>query len=442
MLGRAVPQRRPNIVFFLFDDLGSAELGCYGQKLIETPNVDRFAARSTKFTDCYAGGAVCAPSRSVLMTGLHTGHTPIRANAGTVPIYLEDVTIASVLQKAGYATGAFGKWSLGDAGTAGAATKKGFDEFFGYLHQTHAHDYYTEYLRDGEAKYPLPGNLNGQHKQYTADIIHGRALEFLNKNHERPFFLYDCTTLPHGDFNPPDDKPYSNKPWAQRDRNYAAMVTRADRHFGQILARLKELKVDDNTIVFVTSDNGGNRGGKGGSDFFHANGGLRGYKGSVYEGGLRVPMIVNWPGHTRAGAVNHFPWYFADFFPTATELAGLPAPKGLDGVSVVPSLEGRRQQREGLYWEQHDYNRKTGKLVDIQQAARLGNWKGVRPEPGAPLELYNLAADPGEKIDVAAKQPKLVKRFEEYLTAQHSEPRPHDTGNWEYTDEEARRKGS
>ncbi|HWB98886.1 MAG TPA: arylsulfatase, partial [Bryobacteraceae bacterium] len=402
--------------------------------LIQTPNVDRFSRNATKFTDCYAGGAVCAPSRSVLMTGLHTGHTPVRANAGTVPILPEDVTIASVLQQAGYATGAFGKWALGDAGTTGAATRKGFDEFFGYLHQTHAHDYYTEYLRDGEAKYPLPGNAHGKRGQYTADVIQERALKFLRANRSKPFFLYACTTLPHGDFDPPDDRPYSDRDWPASEKNYAAMVTRADRHLGQILSLLQELKLDDQTVVFVASDNGGTGGaGRKAGDFFHSNGALRAVKGTVYEGGIRVPMLVRWPGHTKAGAVSGFPWYFADFFPTASQIAGLPAPKGLDGISVVPALEGKPQKREGgLYWEQHGYSRKTEKLTNMQQAARLGDWKGVRPKPGAALELYNLREDIGEQKNLAAEHPELARRFEEYLKAQHVEPRPHNTGNWGY----------
>lgn len=432
--------RKPNIVFILLDDLGYGDVGCYGQTKIQTPNIDRLATQGTRFTDCYAGGAVCAPSRSVLMTGLHTGHTPVRANAGTVPILPQDVTIAELLKNAGYATGAFGKWSLGDAGSTGAATRKGFDEFFGYLHQTHAHDYYPEYLRDGEKKFLLPGNAGGKHGQYSADLIQERALHFIQSNKDQPFFLYSCSTLPHGDFDPPNDKPYTDRDWPQPEKNYAAMVTRADKHVGEILTSLKSLKLEDDTVVIFASDNGGTGGEGRDVHFFNSTGPFRGQKGTLYEGGVRVPAIVRWNERVAKGVTSHFPWAFCDFFPTALEIAGLAARSGLDGISIVPTLLGKKQDRPPLYWEQHGYNRKTEQLTGMIQAARLDQWKAVRRSPQAPLEIYDLSTDLGEKKNLASAKPEIASKMDAILRSQHGEPRPHNTGTWEYTDKEATKK--
>ncbi|MGH9629489.1 MAG: arylsulfatase, partial [Bryobacteraceae bacterium] len=348
-------RRQPNIVFIMLDDLGSADVGCYGQKKIQTPNIDRLAREGMRFTDCYAGGAVCAPSRCVLMTGLHTGHAAVRANAGTVPLRGEDVTAAEVLKGAGYATGGFGKWGLGDAGTSGEPAKQGFDQFFGYLHQIHAHSYYPEFLWQDGRKYPLQGNREGAREQYSADLIAERALQFVRDHKDGPFFLYAAFTLPHGRFEVPSDAPYSGKHWPQGEKNYAAMVTRADRQIGAILELLEELKLRDETIVFFTSDNGGTSGGGHDVSFFNSNGRLRGQKGQLYEGGIRVPMIVRWPGKVKAGAVNETPWAFCDFLPTAAELAGAQTPRGIDGISVLPELQAKGSLPSGrvLYWEHH-----------------------------------------------------------------------------------------
>ncbi|MBC7928890.1 MAG: arylsulfatase [Bryobacteraceae bacterium] len=435
-LASSATARKPNIVLILLDDAGYADLGCYGQKKILTPNIDRLASEGVRFTDCYAGGAVCAPSRSVLMTGLHTGHTPVRANAATVPLLPSDITVAEVLKKAGYATGAFGKWGLGDADTSGAATRKGFDEFFGYLHQTHAHDYFPEYLRDGEKKFPLQGNEHRGRKQYSADLIHSRALQFIRSSKDRPFFLYSCTTLPHGRFEPPGDEPYTDRDWPQPEKNYAAMLTRADRQVGQILKLLKELNLEKDTVVFLASDNGGTGGEGRDVRFFQSTGVFRAQKGTVYEGGIRVPMIVRWPGRVKAGTVNSSPWAFCDVLPTLAAIAGVQAPAPSDGMSVLPTILGESQQRsKGLYWEQHRYNRKAQRLEGLMQAARLGDWKGVRQAPGAPLEIYNLKTDAGEATDLSGKRPDLREKFEAFLMAEHSEPRLHNNGNWEYANE-------
>jgi arylsulfatase A-like enzyme len=423
--------RRPNIIWFMYDDLGSGGLGCFGQQKIRTPHSDRLAREGTRFTACYAGGSVCAPSRSVLMTGLHLGHTPVRANAQTIPLRNEDLTVAEVLKSAGYATGHFGKWGLGDAGTTGAATRQGFDEFYGYLHQTHAHNYWPEYLRDGEAKHLLPANAGRQKGTYSAPLIARRMEQFIEKNAQRPFFLYASPTLPHALFHPPDNEPYANEPWTKRQRDYAAMVTDADAQLGRLLALLDQHGIAGNTVVFCTSDNGGPADPEG--PFFETNRGLRGYKGSLQEGGLRVPMIVRWPGHVAAGRINTTPWYFADFLPTAAAIAGAKAP-AVDGVSMLPVFEGKPMRRRALYWEQQRWDSKTGILREetLAQAVRLGDWKAIRPAPGKPLELYDLARDPLEQTNVAGTNTKAVTEVEAFLRNARVTPRPHNNGNAEW----------
>jgi arylsulfatase A-like enzyme len=423
----------------MYDDLGYADLGCYGQRHIQTPFSDRLAADGTRFTDCYAGGAVCAPSRSVLMTGLHTGHTPVRANAGTVPLQPSDFTVAELLKSAGYATGGFGKWGLGDADTAGAPHRQGFDEFFGYLHQTHAHNYYTEFLRRNDERVALSGNENGGHKQYSSDLIAERALDFVKRNREKPFFLYATYTLPHAQYNPPSDAPYSDKPWSSIQKNVAAMITRADRHLGDILSLLRDLRLEENTVVFCTSDNGGPPLPENAHEMFRRNGPLRSFKGEVYEGGIRVPMIVRWPGVVKAGRTSDLPWSFCDVLPTFADIAGVPPPKNIDGTSIVSELRGKAtfSLPRWQYWEQNVYNFEQKRLVDdrMQQAARRGEWKAVRPKPSAPMELYNLKNDIGETTDVAAREPRIAKEMEAFLKQAHTAPRAHDNGSrtWKTT---------
>jgi arylsulfatase A-like enzyme len=417
----------------MLDDLGIGDVGCYGQKLIRTPNIDRLAAEGIRYTDCYSGAAVCAPARSVLMTGLHGGHTPVRTNAGTIPILPADVTFPQLLKSAGYTCGGFGKWGLGDAGTTGVPWKHGFDEFFGYLHQIHAHSYYPEFLWNNGEKFPLPGNTGGKREQYSANIIAERSIAFLRKNKDRPFFLYATYTLPHGRYEIPSVEPYADRDWPEIEKTYAAMVTRADSQIGAILSTLKELKLEDNTVVFFTSDNGGVGGGQHTIDFFHSTGKLRGQKGTLYEGGIRVPMIVRWPGRIKRGAVSRFPWAFCDVAPTMAEIAGIkPAPS--DGISIVPAFSGKNPARESLYWEHHVFDRKTNslRLPAMAQAARMGGWKAVRPRSGAPLELYNLAQDESESKNVAAAHPEIAAKVDEFLRTSHTRPRPHDTGSFEY----------
>ena len=375
---------KPNIVFIMADDLGYGHLGCYGQDKIRTPRIDRLATQGMKFTQVYAGCTVCAPSRSVLMTGKHMGHTSVRKNSGSVPLLPNDVTIGEILQEAGYTTGAFGKWGLGEVGSGGEATVQGFDEFFGYYNQIHAHTYYPGHLWWNDNKYPLPGNsprpldgLTGEKRgQYTADEIQTKALDFIRRNKDEPFFCYVPYTIPHTELLPPDEvmQRYEGEfpeptPWVDVRGHYsdqpkprtafAAMVSHMDNHVGQILDLLEELNLADNTIVFFTSDNGGQLRGGPDLEFFKGNGILRSGKSSLYEGGIRVPMIVRWPGHIEANSTSDFPWYFPDVLPTLSEIGGIrkPLPSDIDGLSVLPTLIGEGEadaaqaERAHLYWE-------------------------------------------------------------------------------------------
>lgn len=439
----AAAARKPNIVWIMADDLGIGDLGCYGQKHIQTPNIDSIAAEGMRFTDAYAGCTVCAPSRSTLMTGFHMGHTPIRSNGGGTPIFENEITAAQLLKQAGYATGCFGKWGLGDINTVGVPWKKGFDEFYGYLHQVHAHYFYPQYLFHNEKKDMLPGNENGKRTSYSHDFIAEKALSFIRRNHQQPFFAYVPFTIPHLELLVPEDsmKPYrgkfEEKPYIDKRRHYAdqperracyaGMVSRMDSDVGRILKLLKELKVDDNTIVFFTSDNGGAT-RLWDEEFFSSNGPFRGHKQNFYEGGIRTPMLARWPGKIKPRSVSSHPWYFCDFLPTAAELAGAAAPKGIDGISVVPALTGKKQkQHEYLYWElprTEPGNTGNFRKEKPMAAARIGNWKVIRPAPDAPVELYNLKEDIGEKRNLAAGKPDLAAKYEALLMSARTEPRP------------------
>ena len=437
----AQSRRPPNIVFILADDLGYGDLGCYGQKMIRTPNIDRLAAEGLRFTNCYSGCTVCAPSRNVLMTGRHAGHITVRSNPGGVPILPSDVTVAQVLKSAGYATGGFGKWGLGAIDTPGVPWKHGFDRFFGYLHQVHAHFYYPPYLWDNDRKYPLDGNDNGKRTTYSHDVIAAKALDFIRAHAGRqPFFCYVPFTIPHMEYLVPQDSiaeyhasipevgtlargHYAEQPYPRAA--YAGMITRMDRDVGRIMALLKETKVDGDTIVFFASDNGPIPPPLE-AEYFHSAGPWRGRKQSFYEGGIRVPMIARWPGRIARGATSDLPWYFADFLPTAAEIAGAKTPAGLDGIPVTPTLFGQGEQKKHdfMYWELPPYNAKTGEFPkqDPPQAVRMGDWKAVRPKPNAPLELYNLQHDPAESNNVAAQNPKVMEKIAAYLKTARTEP--------------------
>jgi len=419
----AAEPRRPNIIFILADDLGYGDLGCYGQQRIQTQNIDRLAAEGMRFTQCYAGSTVCAPSRCALMTGLHTGHATVRGNA-LVPLRAQDVTVAEVLKRAGYTTALIGKWGLGEPGTSGVPNRKGFDTFFGYLNQVHAHNYYPDYLWRNEARIKIEGNVvkNGvalKRAQYAPDLFTSEALRFVEQQKDKLFFLYLAYTTPHANnergflegngLEVPSDAPYSDKPWPQVEKNYAAMVTRMDADVGRLLTELKKLGLEENTIVFFSSDNGPHKEGGHDPRFFQSGGPLTGIKRDLFEGGVRVPMIARWPGHIAAGRASDQVWTFWDFLPTAAELAGATAPAGLDGIAVLPTLlgKGEQKQHDFLYWEFHERG--------FQQAVRMGEWKAVRSASGEPLELYDLRTDLAEKHNVAGQQAEIVDRIEEYL---------------------------
>lgn len=415
--------RKPNIVFILLDDLGYADVGCYGQKQILTPHIDSLARDGTRMTDAYAGGTVCAPSRCVLMTGLHGGHARIRANAGTAPIGPDDKTVASWLQQQGYVCGGFGKWGLGDAGSTGVPWKHGFDTFYGYLHQVHAHTYYPQFLWENGEQIPLDG------KQYSADLIAGKSLDFLRRNKDRPFFLYACYTLPHGRFEVPDSRPYESKDWPEGEKKYASMVTRGDTYTGRILALLRELGLERNTLVIFASDNGGVRGEGHELTTFDtmklpSGATLRGQKGTLYEGGIRVPFILRWPGRIKAGVVSDTPVYFADVFATLMNAVDGKTTTYGDGVSVLETL--RKPAERPLVWENHHWTAATKKLrPDYGMAVRIGDWKAVREKPDAPLQVFNLRQDPGETKDLAATSP-FTARLADAMRAQHTPPLPHE----------------
>ncbi len=410
----------PNIVYIMADDMGYGDAGAYGGKEIRTPSIDRLAREGSRFTQVYAGHPVCAPSRNVLMTGLHTGHTTVRNNfspvggvtglgggKGRVPLNDDDLTVAEVLKKAGYTTGMTGKWGLGEPNTSGEPNRQGFDEWFGYLNQRRAHTYYPTFVWLNQGRFDLTGNVGDKPTQYTHDLFTGFALNFLRRHASERFFLYVPYTIPHAAFEVPDLGIYKDLAWPEEKKAIAAMETRLDRDVGLILDLLDELEIADNTIVFFCSDNGAATSIE---EHFKGTGPFREAKGSVYEGGIRTPMIVRWPGKIPAGAVNDSSaWYFADFLPTAAELAEVAIPKNLDGVSVLPTLLGNEQDLTNryLYWESH--------ARGFHQAARRGRFKAVRHGIDQPIELYDLASDVSERMDISAKNSAVLKQFAEYF---------------------------
>jgi arylsulfatase A-like enzyme len=428
----AAADRPPNVVFILADDLGYGDLGCYGQQKIRTPNLDRLAAEGIRFTACYAGSTVCAPSRCALMTGLHTGHCRVRGNGGggsprsNVPLAPDDPCVAEVFKQAGYATALVGKWGLGEEGSTGIPTRKGFDRFYGYLNQHHAHNYYPNFLVRGESREPIPANVPSKvdnvaarRAVYAPDLLLNEAVGFVEANRDRPFFLYFATIAPHannertkheGNGNEvPSDEPYSREPWPQPERDKAAMITRMDRDVGTLLAKLAALGVADNTVVLFASDNGPHKEGGNDPAFFASGGPFRGIKRALADGGIRVPMIVRWPGRAKPGTVSDHVWAFWDFLPTVADLLGRPVPPGLDGHSALPAITGvgTPKEHEFLYWEFHENG--------FRQAVRHRQWKAIRQGPGKPLELYDVIADPRESKDVAKDRPAVVATIEAYL---------------------------
>jgi len=444
----AADTRPPNIVFILADDLGYGDLGCYGQKRIETPHIDRLAKEGMRFTDFYAGCTVCAPSRCVLMTGYHMGHCWVRGNAGQENRQIQclrdqDVTVAEVLRKAGYATALCGKWGLGEEGTAGVPTRQGFDHFFGYLNQHHAHNYYPAYLFRGEQRMPLknvvPGSgefgvgVASEKVQYSADLITAEALAWLDQAKDRPFFLYYAPTLPHANneggregMEVPDLGQYAKTDWPPQQKAHAAMISRLDADVGRLMEKLQQLGLDEKTLVFFSSDNGPHAEGGNDPHFNDSNGPLRGIKRDLTEGGIRVPFIGRWQGKIAAGTTSKQVGGFVDMLPTLAELSGSTGElsKDLDGLSVVPTLLGRpaeQKQHDYLYWAFYE---RGG-----AQAVRQGKWKAVQQPLNTPVRLYDLAADLGEDHDVAAEHPQVARK----LTAAKREAYV-PSENWKFPD--------
>ncbi len=434
--GYAQPVNKPNVIFIMADDLGYGDVGAYGQKLIRTPNIDALAKAGLKFTQFYAGTSVCAPSRSSLMTGQHTGHTPIRGNKeakpeGQFPLKASAYTIAELFKDAGYVTGDFGKWGLGFVGTEGDPNKQGFDQFFGYNCQRLAHDYYPDHLWDNSTRVELPNSLT-KSEVYAPDMIQGKALKFIETNKSKPFFAFMSFTLPHAGLelpendklfleyrdkfkeSPKDVKAVKTEPSLYKGQPYphsayAAMVTRLDDYVGQLVSKLKDLGIEKNTLIVFTSDNGPHVEGGNDPQFFNSGGGFRGVKRDLYEGGIREPMIISWPSVIKAGSVSDHIGAFWDFMPTFADITNQRKPQNIDGISILPVLKGQgtQQKHDYLYWEFHENGGR--------QAVRMGKWKGVKLNAktnfNSPVELYDLEKDPAESRNVAASNPGVVKKI-------------------------------
>ncbi len=422
---------KPNIIYILADDLGYGDLGCYGQDSIKTPDIDKMASEGMRFTDHYAGSTVCAPSRSCLMTGQHTGNTIIRGNK-TVPLRPDDITVAELLKKAGYVTGLMGKWGLGEAGSTGIPNKQGFDCFVGYLNQIHAHNSYPAYLWKNQDTMHLNnkveiipegyakgiGGIAVEKNTHSHDVFTNEAFDFVKANKDTSFFLYLAYTLPHANneawyweaigMEAPDTTLYQNKSWPAAQKAHAAMISYLDKDVGRLLNLLRELKLDKNTLVIFTSDNGPHK--EGGADpvFFDSNGPLTGLKRDLYEGGIRIPMIAWWPGEIKPGQVSSHISAFWDFMPTACEIAGVKPPNNIDGISFLPELLGEDQpEHDYLYWEFFERNGR--------RAVRKGQWKavqyGINQNPDTTIQLFDLSKDIEEKNDVASDNPEIVKEM-------------------------------
>lgn len=439
--------QKPNIIFLIADDAGYGDFGCYGQEIFNTPNIDRMAAEGMLFTAHYSGSTVCAPSRSSLMTGQHTGHTFIRGNKGVEPegqYPLPDSIeiLPELLKKAGYITGGFGKWGLGGPGTEGDPVNQGFDEWFGYNCQSLAHNYYPEYLWHNQDTIFLHGNDDGGTAQFSHDIIHQKALDFIEKNKDNPFFLFLPYTIPHAEILVPEDSlfqkylgkfdetPYIGVDDGPRYRKgpygsqqfpraaFAAMMERLDLSVADIMNKIDGLGIGENTVFIFTSDNGPHLEGGADPDFFNSNGIYRGYKRDLYEGGIRVPFIVRWPNEIQSSLKTGHISAFWDILPTFCDIAGIDIPANTDGISFLPTLkqEGTQKKHAYLFWEFYEQGGK--------QAVRMGKWKGIRlnimSHPDNPIELYNLAEDPEERINISSNHPEIVKEIEGIMSDAHS----------------------
>jgi len=411
------------------DDLGFGDLGCYGQKQIRTPNLDRMAAEGIRFTSHYAGHTVCRPSRLTLWTGKHSGHTALSNNNNYV-LPPGEVTVARLLKNRGYATGGIGKWALGDTSNSGHPNRQGFDLWMGYLNQSDAHNYYPAFLWKNMEKVTLPGNVLSDDPRdhgrvavkrvtYSHDVMTAAAFDFIRENAKVPFLLHMHWTIPHANneggratgngMEIPDQGIYKEKAWPGPEKGFAAMITYMDRDVGRLFSLLRELNIDNQTIVFFTSDNGPHSEGGHDYTFFDSNGPLRGYKRDLYEGGIRVPLIVRWPGKIKANRSTDHPSAFWDYLPTACELAGIKPPQDTDGISYLPVLLGAGQTtHDYLYWQ-------FPRTQDQKTALRAGKWKIVQTDSGSPYELYDLSTDIGEDHDLAVENPALLNSLKEKI---------------------------
>jgi arylsulfatase A-like enzyme len=424
---------RPNLIYIMADDLGYGDLGCFGQATIKTPHLDRLARQGMRLTSYYAGCTVCRPSRLSLWTGLHTGHTAIDSNAKYV-FQPEDVTVAELLQEAGYATGGIGKWAMGGVDTTGHPNRNGFDFWMGYLDQGDAHNYYPANLWRNDQPFPLPGNVimddprargrvASERATYSHDVMTEQAFDFIRDHHQQPFLLHIHWTIPHANneggrvtgngMEVPDWGIYATQDWPETEKGQAAMITQMDSDVGRLIDLLRQLDLDRRTLVFFTSDNGPHSEGGHRHEFFDANGPLRGYKRDLYEGGLRAPTIAWWPGVIAPGTCSDEPLAAYDWLPTACELAGVQVPSRIDGLSFVPTLRGLSQPHHAfLFWS-----------FGAKKAIRCGNWKAVVPGKEKPLELYNLSSDLGEQTDLAAQYADIVSEMWDRIRRATSKPR-------------------
>lgn len=432
-LASAQENTKPNLIFIMADDLGYGDLSCFGQKHFQTPNIDQLAKEGLTFTDYYAGSTVCAPSRCVLMTGYNTGHCLIRGNARD-PLRPQDVTVAEVLKGAGYATGLFGKWGLGEEGSTGYPTKQGFDEFFGYVNQHHAHNYYPTFLYKGDERVslknvvPMEDSMGGgkasKKLEYSHDLIMAEALDFVQRRQKEPFFLYLALTIPHANneagkegMEVPDLGEFAEKDWPAPRKGHAAMMTHMDRDIGRLMALLKKLKIDENTLVIFTSDNGPHNEGGYNATMNDSSGPLRGTKRDLYEGGIRVPAIARWPDRVAAGTKTGHISGHVDVLATLAELAGATkqVPQGTDGLSFAPTLLGEASQQK-----QHDYLYWAFYERGSSQAVRSGQWKLVEQPYGTPPQLFDVSQDLGEKNNVAKDHPEVVEKLSGYMKAAYA----------------------
>ena len=421
--------RKPNIIYLMVDELGYFEPSYMGNPNILTPNLDRMAAEGIRFNQCLAGSAVCAPTRCCFLTGKHSGHTSVRLNGGGTPLREDESTIASMLKPLGYATGGFGKWGNGGRGSTGVPEKHGFDLFVGYYDQVHAHSFYPKYIIRNSQELPLKNNFgNSKGETYSHYVIMEEATKFIQTHRDKPFLCYLPFTPPHGNFDIPDSDAawsiYRDKSWPEAAKRYAAMVTMVDRQLGEIFSLLKQLRLDEHTLVMFSGDNGGadyfpskehpkglhsaNKNPKTGIEF-------RGKKGDLYEGGIRIPALARWPGKIKPAQISDLLWYFPDILPTIAEITGAETPTDIDGLSIVPELfgetiAGRKQaQHEYLYWE-----------ISGKTAVRMGSWKAVQPKMEAEWELYDLSTDLGETRDLSKTNPDILSKLQGFATAAHT----------------------